>query len=241
MQTIEMTDEELAQFRQWQQQEVPSVDRGVHVTFLLDRSGSMESIRDDVIGGFNSFVAEQASQPGRCSLTLWTFDTHGFDRVHDKLDIGDVPAMTRETFVPRAGTPLYDAVGRTISSMGASSDNQVLVIFTDGQENSSREWRREQVVELIKAKEAAGWTIVFLGVGIDAYAEGGSIHVNAGSTQSVAPDSVGVASAMASTSSAVSNYRGKTYRGATPDSADFFETGKEADEDLRRRRSTPLP
>ena len=78
-----------------------------HITVILDRTGSMASIRDETIAGFNEFVRQQRQQPGRATLTLIQFDTHDpFEVLYRFQDIQKVPMLTRETFVPRAHTPL---------------------------------------------------------------------------------------------------------------------------------------
>jgi hypothetical protein len=237
--TVDLTDTELAEFRRWQAEQVGGASaEGVHVTFLLDRSGSMQGIRDDVVGGFNSFVAEQKAQPGRCRLTLWQFDSQGLDRVRDGVDLEDLKPMTPEEFQPRASTPLLDSIGRTVASMeatGRADERQVLVVLTDGLENASVEFTKEQVAGLVAAKEAKGWTVAFLGANFDAYLEGGRIGMNRGATQTFLADSAGVGAAMASTSRAVSNHRAKTYAGGKTDSSSFYETGKDADADRAGR------
>ena len=88
----------------------------VHISVLLDRSGSMSSIASDIVGGFNSFLDEQRKQPGDARLTLVQFDTGDpFEVVIDGKDLGRVPNMPAGAFVPRGGTPLLDAVARLIT------------------------------------------------------------------------------------------------------------------------------
>jgi len=123
-----------------------------HMSVILDRTGSMESIRDDVIGGFNAFLHDQQQQEGKATLTLVQFDTQDpYEVVHHWKDIKAVPDLDRNTYVPRASTPLYDTIGRGIIDLEASiaklpeSDRPsqvMMVIITDGQENSSREFTK---------------------------------------------------------------------------------------------------
>ena len=85
---------------------------------VLDRSGSMASIQDDSIGGFNRFLQDQQKlDVDRCNLTLIQFDDK-YEMVHECLPVQDVPLLTRKTFCPRGCTALLDAVGRTIESVG---------------------------------------------------------------------------------------------------------------------------
>ena len=88
------------------------------VTVILDRSGSMEPIASDVIGGFNGFLAEQQRQPGDCCLTLIQFDDQ-CEVVFAARPVTQAPRLTEDTFQPRGCTALRDAIGRTIDGTGA--------------------------------------------------------------------------------------------------------------------------
>ena len=87
-----------------------------HLYFLLDRSGSMQSIRDDTIGGFNAFIADQRQHPGDCRVTLAQFDDR-YEVVYTDRPIADVPALDLH---PRGTTALLDAIGRLVTDAGAS-------------------------------------------------------------------------------------------------------------------------
>ena len=157
------------------------------IVVVLDRSGSMSSVLDDTIGGFNTFVDEQKRAEGQARMTLTRFD-HEYEIVYERLEIAAVLALDRATFVPRGQTALLDAVGRTISAVagriaaGEESDRPfkvVFVILTDGQENASREFTRTQVLEMIREKrERAGWEFVFLGAGPDAVREATAVGID---------------------------------------------------------------
>ncbi len=148
-------------------------DDYTHIAVILDRTGSMESIRDDVIGGFNAFVREQKEQPGKATLTLVQFDSQDpYEVIHRFARIHDVPELTRKTYVPRATTPLLDALGRGIIDLDRSlaklgttrrPGKVVFVVITDGQENASREFRKDQIVKMIRDRsEKNEWEFVFL-------------------------------------------------------------------------------
>ena len=83
-----------------------------HISVILDRTGSMEPIRDDIIGGFNSFLEQQKAEPGHATLTLVQFDSEDpYEVIHSFEPLDEIPKLSRETFIPRASTPLFDAVG----------------------------------------------------------------------------------------------------------------------------------
>lgn len=158
----------------------------IHV--ILDRSGSMESIREATIEGYNAYLAQQATVPGaRFSLTQ--FDTVGIDHLYVDVPVERVEPLTTETFVPRGGTPLYDAIGTGIAALEAATPTGkvVFVIVTDGQENSSREYTREAVLARIEARRKDGWEFVFMGATADTYEVGASLGVDPRSTYRYAP------------------------------------------------------
>ena len=82
------------------------------ITILLDRTGSMQSIKDDVIGGFNNFVCKQQEVESACVLSLIQFDTQEpHEVVHNTIPVADVAQLTDATYVPRGGTPLRKGTG----------------------------------------------------------------------------------------------------------------------------------
>lgn len=184
-------------------------DNYTDITFVLDRSGSMSSVQNDTIGGFNTFIDEQRKLPGDCTASLMQFDdVH--DIVYQGKPIKDAPHLTTETFVPRGSTALLDAIGRTITATGArlaamaeaDRPSKVLfVILTDGGENASKEFRRQQIFDMIKTqRETYNWDFVFIGANQDAIAVGGSIGIAAASSMSYAANAQGTKHAFASAS-----------------------------------------
>ncbi len=154
-------------------------DSYTHITVILDRTGSMQSIRDDVIGGFNAFLQEQQALPGKATLTLVQFDSQApYEVLCRFLSVKEAKPLTPGTYVPRAGTPLLDALGQGIHDLALAladmaegrPDKVVFVAITDGQENASREYA-EQIVALIEEKQAAGWEFVFLSADLEAIGE----------------------------------------------------------------------
>ena len=156
------------------------------ITIILDRSGSMQAIRTDTIGGFNSFLEEQKKLPDKASLSLIQFD-HEYEPVYRGIDIQDAAKLTLETFVPRGNTALYDAVGRTIVKTGerlaklpeAERPKRVLfLIITDGAENASREYSAAMLHSMItEQREKYAWEFVFLGANQDSFLNAQQIGV----------------------------------------------------------------
>lgn len=156
-----------------------------HIYFLLDRSGSMQSIKDDTEGGFNAFVAEQRTQPGDCRVTLAQFDNE-YEEVYRELPVHDVPPLH---LAPRGSTALLDSIGRLVTTAGerlaALPEEQrpgmvILGIMTDGHENASREWSHPAIKKLIEQQTRDyGWQFLYMGADQDAIEVGMSIGVAA--------------------------------------------------------------
>ncbi len=158
-------------------------DSRLYVHVLLDRSGSMESCRDKTIGAFNEYVhsLKVQSQAGT-RLSLTTFDTESTDLVFDTLRAEDTPKLTRKTFVPRGGTPLFDAVSAVVSRIDKVTllpdERVVLAILTDGEENSSREMTADAVRKLlIDRQERCNWLLQYLGANQSAWDAGARIGI----------------------------------------------------------------
>ena len=189
-----------------------------HIAVLLDRTGSMESIRDDTIGGFNTFLKQQKEAPGKATLTLVQFDSQDpYEVIHRFMPIETVPELTRETYVPRASTPLLDAMGRAINDLEQSLADLkeeerpakvVLVVVTDGEENASREFHKEQIEKMVKEKtEKSGWQFVFLSADLAAIGDARAIGIHADSSLVFAKTGKGSAGAWNSLSARTSDYR----------------------------------
>ncbi len=179
------------------------------IAVLLDRSGSMESIKSDTEGGFNAFIAGQRNDPLDVRVTLAQFDTE-YDVVYANRTVADVPALDLQ---PRGGTALYDAIGKLITDVGAelaalAEDDRpsrvTVVVLTDGHENSSREWTHDAVSAAIGRQERDyAWDFVFLGANMDAVAIGAQLGFAADKSMTYAADADGVGNAWAATTSYV--------------------------------------
>src|SRR4030095_4235504 len=161
-----------------------------HIVVLLDRSGSMESIKAETISGFNFFLNEQRKGGANASLTLVQFDTQATEVVHEKRPINTVEELNDDTYQPRGGTPLLDALAETINRTGRTlevipeesrPDKVVFVIITDGQKNSSHKFNKTQVKEMTEHQTTVyKWQFIYLGANQDAFAEAGSMGIAMG-------------------------------------------------------------
>jgi len=173
-----------------------------HVWFLLDRSGSMKSIAGAVVAGFSKFVEEQAASGVDASLTLVQFDSEDAqETVLDAVPMTKVRPLAPDQFLPRAGTPLYDAIGMLIQradrhvDRGGHDADQLVVIFTDGLENASMRWTHRQIFDLINERRTRGWTFVFMGANQDAYETGEAMAMSRRSSSNWVADEVGTGAA----------------------------------------------
>ncbi|KAF1704658.1 VWA domain-containing protein [Pseudoxanthomonas kaohsiungensis] len=159
-----------------------------HISVILDRTGSMQDIRVDVVGGYNAFLAAQKDGPGQATLSLVQFDSQDpYEVLHAYADLATVAPLSLDQYVPRATTPLYDAMGRGILDLEAwlasrpdaeRPSKVIFVVVTDGQENASKEFDRARVNRLIEAKKQLGWDFVFLSADLGAFDEAGDLGVD---------------------------------------------------------------
>ena len=156
-----------------------------HIEFVLDRSGSMQSIKEDIQGGFDAFIADQRSQPGACTVSLAQFDNE-YEIVFTAIDAHEVRPLDLQ---PRGATAMLDAIGRSILALGerlaalpesARPGTVVVAIMTDGMENASREFTHEAIKQLITRQEQAyNWQFLYMGADQDAIEVGARIGVRA--------------------------------------------------------------
>lgn len=185
----------------------------VLITVVLDRSGSMYGLKDDTIGGFNGFLAEQRAlkNAGKARLTLVQFDhEYQVDLVAEPLD--SVPPLDELSYVPRGMTALFDATHRALdesedwSRQHGWKGKHIVIIITDGIENASREHPvAKDLKRRVKGLEAEGWVFGFLGVGLEKFHSERELGV---SSSSLVPQSVaGVAQGYTQTSTGVTQVR----------------------------------
>ena len=188
-------------------------NKATEMVFILDRSGSMSGLESDTIGGFNSLLRKQREEEGRAFVTTVLFDTHT-RRLHDRLPLEQVPALTEKDYVPGGCTALLDAVGETIRHIAHIHkyarpedvpEKTVVVITTDGMENASRRYSREQVKRLIEhEQEKYGWEFIFLGANIDAAETAEGMGISRDRSANFMADDAGLELCFAAASEAVS-------------------------------------
>lgn len=187
------------------------------ITVILDRSGSMSAYKAEAEGGLNHFIEEQKKLSGECLFTLCQFDTE-YEFVHRGVPIKDVLPFT---LVPRGWTALLDAIGRSINETGTrlaamSEDTRpalvIFVIVTDGQENSSKEFSKTQIRQMVtEQQEKYSWKFTYLGANQNAFTEAGALGIAAQVTANYR--TAKAAEAFNAITHSVSRTRGASYRG----------------------------
>ncbi len=157
------------------------------IAFVLDRSGSMDSVAPAAIAGFNEFLAAHQSAPGRARLTLVLFDDEYLVPAAS-IPVSEVVPLTVETYVPRNSTALLDAIGRTIDELGerlshlAEADRPgavILAVLTDGYENASTKYTWKEVASRIRHQQQTyRWKFLFLGANQDAIATAARMSIS---------------------------------------------------------------
>ena len=171
------------------------------IVFILDRSGSMSGLEKETVAGFNSLIQKQKEEPGAALVTTVLFN-RDCSCIHDRIDIGAVPAMTERDYRVCGYTALLDAVGRTIDHIAGihkyirEEDRPRKVLFiiaTDGLENASYRYSFDQVSRLIQSKKEAGWEFLFFGANIDAIGEASGFGISPDFAVDYHPDARGTA------------------------------------------------
>lgn len=146
----------------------------IDLVFVMDRSGSMSGSEDDTIGGFNSFIQKEIKKELDTRVTTVLFDDR-YEMLYKRKPIHEVDKLTENEYWVRGCTALLDAIGKTINTLDREIDNKVLfVIMTDGMENASREYSKDQIRNLIGNHD---WEFIYIGADIDSYAEANKIGI----------------------------------------------------------------
>jgi len=154
---------------------------------VIDESGSMQSVVTDTIGGFNTFLETHQKLPGEAKLTLVKFDTT-YNVVYNGVDVREVKPLDKTTYSPGGMTALLDSVGKAIDEVGKRYDSMkkkekpgkvIFLIITDGQENSSKEYTKQQIKEKTKQRQDVDkFEFVFMGADQDAWSNAQAIGIS---------------------------------------------------------------
>lgn len=200
----------------------PPTDEITEIVCILDRSGSMDHLTSKTIEGYNSFLKDQKAEPGKANWTLclfdggrnaWNKDAKSYELIHISQDINSIPELTTEVYSANGSTALLDAVGNTIKEVYERTKNNpnakvIMMIITDGEENASVEYKKEQIADMVKERqEKDKWAFIFLGANIDSFSTGGGYGVSAGNTMNFSASDAGVQTAYSNMSASTKMYR----------------------------------
>ena len=145
------------------------------IDFILDRSGSMNTCINDTLGGFNYFVESQKKDNpnGKMSLILFS---HNYEYIYKDKYINEIEKLSVTEYSPKGTTALLDAIGKTIKKSN-NAENHIIVILTDGEENSSKYYTLNHINDLIEIKKKEGWQFIFLGANQDAIKTGNNLGI----------------------------------------------------------------
>ena len=188
---------------------------------IVDRSGSMSSIRDDMVGGLTTLVEEQRKQPGLLTISMVSFD----NQIELQHQMATPDAVTIE-LEPRGGTALYDAMGFGLNTLQADIDalpdhakpeTVQVVVVTDGHENASAEYTGKTVKRLVEEKTKDNWDIVFLGANQDAVMKAAELGIERDRSMTYGANRGGVTNATESLNRYVSDRRRSGQTAFSPD------------------------
>jgi hypothetical protein len=186
------------------------VIRDLEINFIIDRSGSMNGLEKDTIGGYNSFLQKYEDASGRVTINTYLFSNH-YKLFENNTPIEKAKKMTEEDYYVGGCTALLDTVGTAITESNRRNIHQLIsrifVIITDGLENASVEYTLPKVKELIKDVTNGGDEFIFLGADIDAFASAESIGIKAARASNFTHDGKGMRHCFATMARVVQNFR----------------------------------
>jgi hypothetical protein len=189
------------------------------IVAILDKSGSMQHLTNDTIGGYNAFIAEQAKVEGEARLTTVLFSSgeRYYEVLHDRVDIKQVEPLTTDDYHTEASTALLDAMGRAIDELGQKladtpEDERpgkvIFFIVTDGEENSSHKFTHEQIKTKVEHQtDVYKWEFLFIGANIDTMSVASSIGIRAKNAINYEASSVGLDTMYRSVNLVMTSYR----------------------------------
>ena len=186
------------------------------IVFILDRSGSMAGLESDTIGGFNSMIKKQQSEPEDNAFVSTILFDHESLVLHDRVPLAEVRPLTERDYEVRGMTALLDAIGdavkhiKNIHKYARKEDRPqktLFVITTDGMENASVKFSYNEIKQLIQQQKERGWEFIFLGANIDAVEVAGNIGIDRDDAVEYHADSKGTGKVYAAMSMKISSSR----------------------------------
>ncbi|SEA77880.1 hypothetical protein SAMN05216349_12826 [Oribacterium sp. KHPX15] len=214
------------------------------IVYILDRSGSMGGLEADTIGGFNAMMEKQKKTGEKALVSTVLFDDLS-EVIHDRVPIEKIEKMTDKQYYVRGCTALLDAVGGAIHHIGNvhkyirpedRPDNTIVVITTDGMENASSRYSREEVEKMVKhQQEKYGWEFIFIGANIDAYAEAQKFGIRKERAVNYVCDELGTANVFSGISKAVCSVMMAPSAAKAGECLDESDWHEEINVDFRKR------
>lgn len=187
------------------------------ILMILDASGSMSGLVADTVGGINTFIKEQKKLDKPADISILMFNSRSIDYLWRDFPLLDVQTLDEKSYVPSGNTPLYEAIGRGVTDLDIDMAKEpegtdvVVVIITDGQENSSQgEFKDRHVVKamLEKRQKDNGWSVVYLGANLDAKAEASLLGINLNNAAQYNANQAGTEAVYSNMSEGLLQYRG---------------------------------
>lgn len=179
---------------------VVTAAKKILISFIQDRSGSMQSCWDETLNGFKKYVNDLKADQKKDNeveylFSLTTFDTQ-IETPYLGVPIDKVDVDILHKYGPRGSTALYDAVGKTLQThdddKSITFDKAIVIIVTDGQENASREWSKTALHAGIDERIKRGnWTFTYLGTQPETWADASSLGMGVGSSATYTASNAG--------------------------------------------------
>lgn len=170
------------------------------LVFILDESGSMYDLKNDVIGGFNSMIDKQKELDDECYLTVVAFNNK-HRVIYDRVDLHEAKVMGEDDYCPSGSTALMDTMADSIKHIEDIHryirkedvpEKTIFMITTDGYENASTRYQAKEVRKMVESKEKDGWEFIFLAANIDAVETAKTFGIKKERAASYVNDSAGV-------------------------------------------------
>jgi hypothetical protein len=214
------------------------------ILVIQDKSGSMYSRQNETITGFNEYLEDlQKDDSDEAFLTLIQFNVR-YDTVIEADPVDKVEPLTSATYTPSGGTALFDAVGRGITDLKKEledGERALVIIMTDGMENSSSEYTSDSIKSLVKdCEKKDNWTFVFLGAGQSAWSGGKSLGLGRRQSVFYGEDAFSHDTAYAGLSQMTSQLRGGTSMSSAAPGEDVSQTMASLGADVQIKEEKPL-